>query len=417
MPAYLTFLKGEVVLQIKSFRALRPPEELASEVSCPPYDVVSLEEARRIIEECPRSFMKVIRPEASRDSIRDPHSKEAYRASAENLKNMVDQGHLARENEPCIYVYSQVTGEHTQTGLVACCHVDDYNSNVIRKHERTRSDKEDDRAKHMRALNANSGPVFLTCRDDQRLVASIEEAKDSTLLYDFTAPDGVQHKLWKVEEPSEILALFQDIPAAYIADGHHRAAAAARNAELRQGCGDEEYNWFMAVLFPAGQLRVLPYNRCITDLGELSREQFVEKVKEKFDLRNGSGPETDQGSGMKMYAGSEWYELIAKEDSAPKSDDPLSALDASVLQREILEPVLNIQDPRTDDRLVFVGGAGSAAKMAEMVDSGKAAIAFSLHPVRIEQVMDVSDSGEIMPPKSTWFEPKLRSGLFVHTFD
>ncbi len=417
MSGRLNVVEGEDILQIKPFRALRPPKELASEVSCPPYDVVSIEEARRIVEDCPRSFMKVVRPEAAPGSISDPHSDEAYRASAANLKDMIEQGHLTRENEPAIYVYSQAMGAHTQTGVVTCCHVNDYRSNVIRKHERTRREKEDDRARHIQALNANSGPVFLTYRDNSGLIVSVEEAKDRFPLCCFTAPDGVEHKLWKVKQPEDIVAVFRDIPAAYIADGHHRAAAAARNAGLQQGSGGEEYNWFMAVLFPAGQLKVLPYNRCIKHLGALSREQFIEKVKEKFDLRENSGPQTDPDSGMKMYAGEGWHELIPKEGAAPASGDPLSSLDASVLQRQILEPVLNIGDPRTDDRLVFEGGDNSPRKMARMVDSGKAAVAFSLHPVRVEQVMDVSDAGGIMPPKSTWFEPKLRSGLFVHTFD
>jgi uncharacterized protein (DUF1015 family) len=406
----------EYVLRIKPFQALRPPGELAAVVSCPPYDVVSLEEARRVIDKVEHSFMRVIRPEAADSSITDPHSRRAYRASAANLRKMISAGYLVRDMRAGLYVYRQRMGDHTQTGLVACCHVDDYNSGIIKKHERTREDKETDRTRHIEALKANSGPVFLTYRDDEAVSGLVSDSLDQEPICDFIAPDGVAHTVWRAGEPEKVVRAMEGVPACYIADGHHRAAAAARYAaERRKGGGEStESDWFTAVMFPASNLKVLPYNRCLTSLGDLSADQFIKEVKKEFRLAPCSDPHTDRRSGMKMYAGGRWYELLSGEE---ETKGTVSSLDASVLQQKILGPVLNVTDPRTDGRLLFIGGANSIEKVTEAVDSGRAEVAFSLHPVRIEDIMAVSDAGEIMPPKSTWFEPKLRSGLFVHTFD
>ncbi len=404
-------------MRIKAFEALRPREDLVEQVASVPYDTVTSEEARQAVEGNPWSFLHVIRAEVDLPLGADPHSDDAYEKSRENFVALQDQGVLIREEDPCVYVYRQTMGEHSQVGVVACCHVADYRNHVILQHERTRADKEEDRARHVRTLRANTGPVFLTYRDDGDVDACVEAVLREQPLYDVQASDGVRHTVWRVCDGEELVRAFACIPCAYIADGHHRSAAAARAAaqlsDAHPEAGeDAEHNWFLTVLFPAQQLQILPYNRCIKDLNGRTEAQFLVDVREQFTVTEMVQPEPNASCHVGMYLAGKWYGLSWDE---PVSDDPVKRLDVSMLQEKLLAPVLGIDDPRTSDKIEFVGGIKGPDALALRVDSGEMAVAFSMYPVTVDQMMAISDADAIMPPKSTWFEPKLRSGLLVHT--
>lgn len=407
-------------MRIKAFQALRPTVEAAKQVAAVPYDVVDTAEAKVLAEGNPLSFLHVSRPEIDLPPDTDIHSDAVYAQGRKALDALFQAGTLLREGKDSLYLYRQTMGEHRQTGLVATCHVGDYEGNIIRKHEKTRKDKEDDRTRHCLELNANTGPVFLTYRDEAQIDALAEAITATPPLYDFTADDGIHHTVWRVaDDLDRWVSAFAKVPLAYIADGHHRAAASARAGRERRLAnpahdGTEEYNWFLAVLFPASQLKILPYNRCVADLNGLSVEAFLKQVRDRFRVAEVPDGTVSEGCRCRMYLAGKWYELAW---DAPSDGDPVKALDVSVLQDSLLSPVLGIDDPRTNERISFVGGIRGVRELSRRVDSGRDAVAFSMFPVTVGQMMAIADAGAIMPPKSTWFEPKLRSGLLVHTLD
>jgi len=409
--------KGKA-MQIRPFAALRPVPASAARVAAPPYDVVDAAEARALAEGNPLSFLHVSRAEIDLPPQTDPYSPVVYARAAENLRALERNGTLIREAVPALYVYRQCMGTHEQRGVVACLHTADYERNRIRKHEKTRQDKEDDRVRHTLALRANSGPVFLMYRDTPILDRLVTDIERQAPLHDFVAPDGIVHTVWRAGDAEALVRAFDAVPLTYIADGHHRAAAAARAAaELRKrdaaDPGIAEAEWFMAVLFPAGQLRILPYNRLVRDLNGMTPAAFLDAVRERFRVGEHASPAPERACRVSMFLEGRWYGLSWE---LPPGTDPVRALDVSHLQENLLDPVLGIRDPRTDKRIEFVGGIRGTHELERRVSEGRSAVAFSMYPVVPEQVMAVSDASQIMPPKSTWFEPKLRSGLLVHTF-
>ncbi|HYP26538.1 MAG TPA: DUF1015 family protein [Blastocatellia bacterium] len=405
---------------IHPFRALRPVEEKAREVAAVPYDVVNTSEARALASDNPLSFLHVSRPEIGLPDDTDPYSDVVYAKAAENFERLKAAAPLLVEPAPSIYVYELRMGDHTQTGIAACCSVDEYDSDIIRKHERTRKDKEDDRTRHIVTLRAQTGPVFLTYRGRGEINRIVERARSAAPLYDITADDGVRHTVWRagVDDARALAEEFRAVPLLYIADGHHRAASASRARARLKGenpghTGDEEYNFFLAVLFPSDQLRILPYNRVVKDLNGLSPSDFLKAVSEKVGVSERADASPRSKGGASMYLGGRWYGLDLSRDGAA-AGDPIRSLDVSLLQEHVLDPILGIRDVRTDKRIDFVGGIRGTAALERLVDGGQAAVAFSMYPVTVEQLMDVSDANEIMPPKSTWFEPKLRDGLLSH---
>lgn len=412
-------------MRIKTFKALRPQAEIAHLVASVPYDTVDTEEARALAAGNPRSFLRIVRPEIDLPGTRSIYSDEVYAKAAENFREFLENGILVRESRPYTYVYRQKMGNHVQRGVVACCHIEDYENNVIRKHEKTRKDKEDERTRHVLALNANTGPVFLTYRDDSSIDSIVAGTEDGKPLFDFTAPDGVEHTVWRIPCAEELVEAFGNVPVCYIADGHHRAAAAfnagiEKKADNPRHNGSEEYNWFLAALFPAGQIQILPYNRCVSDLNGMEKDEFMREVKDRFIVQEDVDPEPSGPGRISMYLAGKWYGLSWHRGNLQgriggQEDDPVSALDVSFLQDRLIDHVLGVKDPRTDRRIEFVGGIRGTDELVKRVASGRAAVAFSMYPVTVEQMMAIADSGRIMPPKSTWFEPKLRSGLFVHT--
>ena len=406
-------------MQIKPFSALRPAPDKAAALASVPYDVVDTAEARALAAGNPDSFLHVSRPEIDLPDSTDIHDDSVYAQGVKALNDFQARGILQREAGDCLYVYRQIMGTHSQTGVVTCCNIDDYANDIIRKHEKTRKDKEDDRTRHCLELNANSGPVFLTYRDTAALDALVAGAQGDAPLYDFTADDGIRHTVWRVAGDAQAwVEAFRQVPLSYVADGHHRAAAAYRSGQQRRAAnpahtGAEEYNWFLAVLFPETQLRILPYNRCVADLNGLTPEAFLEQVRTVFKTTPVTTPDPAGPREVRMCLGGEWHALAWDEFEA----DPVGRLDVSVLQDRLLSPVLGIGDPRTNTRISFVGGIRGTGELTRRVDSGRDAVAFSMYPVTVAQMMDIADAGQIMPPKSTWFEPKLRSGLLVHTLD
>ena len=407
-------------MKIKPFAALRPTPERAAALASVPYDVVDTTEARALAAGNPDCFLHVSRPEIDLPDSIDIHDDRVYAQGAKAFAEFQKRGALIRESGEHLYVYRQIMGTHAQTGLVVCCHIDDYAQDIVRKHEKTRKDKEDDRTRHCLELNANSGPVFLTYRDVPAVDRLVTDATNRAPLYDFVAVDGIRHTVWRVETPAAPwIQAFAAIPCCYVADGHHRAAAAARTGRIRREAnakhtGQEEYNWFLAVLFPSAQLRILPYNRCVKDLNGLTAEEFLKRVGQIFTCTPVEHAEPAGPCQVHMYLAKRWYRLSWP---VPANSDPVSRLDVSVLQNQLLAPVLRIDDPRTSERISFVGGIRGTAELTKRVDEGRDAVAFSMHPVSVEQMMDIADAGQIMPPKSTWFEPKLRSGLLVHTLE
>jgi len=406
-------------LKIQPFRALRPAPDKVDQVASVPYDTINSDEARELAIGKPWSFLHVIRPEIDLPRECDVHDDAVYAKGEENFRRFQEEGALIREPEPCLYLYRQKMGSHVQRGIVACCHVDAYDENQILKHEKTRQDKEDDRTRHVRTLHANAGPVFLTYRDSDTVDRLVEDIERGEALYHVESPDGVVHTVWRVSDTSALADAFESVSCAYIADGHHRSAAAARTArELRDAnpnhTGDEEYNWFLSVLFPATQLQILPYNRCVHDLNGLTEAELVVAVRARFRVTEMVPAVPSKPCRASMYLGGKWYGLSW---DAPDTGDPVAALDVSHLQDHLLAPILGIDDPRTSDRIDFVGGIRGPEELERLVDSGQGAVAFSMYPVMVDQMMDIADADRIMPPKSTWFEPKLRSGLLVHTLD
>lgn len=404
-------------MRIKAFEALRPNPDLVSKVAAPPYDVVDTEEARALAEGNPWSFLRISRSEIEFPSGADAYAPAVYAKAGETLAAFQRDGVLVREGRPSLYLYRQRMGTHVQRGVVGCCHIEDYERDLIRKHERTRQDKEDDRVRHVQALRANSGPVFLMYRDQAAVDRLVAEREKSVPLYDFVASDGVAHTVWRFDATDALSRAFESVPLLYIADGHHRAAAAARaGAEYRRAnpnhTGHEEYNWFLAVMFPASQLQILAYNRLVRDLNGLAPASFLEAVRRSFRVTAGAGPKPGSVRHACMYLEGQWHGL---EWDLPANADPVGSLDVSYLQERLLDPILGIHDPRTDKRISFVGGGRGTGELEKRVRSGDAAVAFSMYPVTPDQVMAIADAGQIMPPKSTWFEPKLRSGLLVHT--
>jgi len=389
------------------------------QVASVPYDVVSTAEARALAADNPLSFLHVSRPEIDLPDGTDPYSDQVYRKALDNYDRLAKECPLEIEDLPSIYLYRQIMGEHEQIGVVACCSVDEYDQDIIRKHERTRRDKEDDRTRHMLVLRAQTGPVFLTYRASRDLDTMVMETTMTNAIFDFTADDGVEHTVWRVPDPVRFVQAFREIPFLYIADGHHRAASAARaRAELQEQSfghtGDEEYNFFLAVMFPDDQLQILPYNRVVRDLNGLSQEQFLEAVRKSFDVVEGGSATPDSRGTWSMYLAGRWHTLSPAAGS-PAPEGTVASLDVSILQDRLLDPILGIKDVRTDKRIDFIGGIRGTQELDRLVDEGKAAVAFSLNPTTIEELLRVSDAGEIMPPKSTWFEPKLRDGLLIHT--
>jgi uncharacterized protein (DUF1015 family) len=407
---------------IRPFAGLRPPRERVLGVACPPYDVVSTQEARALAQGNPLSFFHVSRPEIELPASADPHSEPVYALGLENLKRFCREGTLVADPTPCFYLYRQKMGAHVQTGLVAAASVEQYQQGLIKKHELTRADKEDDRTRHIDVLDANDEPVFLTYRARTDIDAHVERLAARPPTYDFTTDDGIAHAFWVVdgrEDIDALRAMFASLPALYIADGHHRSAAASRVRESRRArgrpTGDEEYDFFLAVIFPHDQMQILAYHRVVRDLNGLTPEALLERVRERFQVEPAQRRESAGLHEFGMYVRGNWYRLVAR-DGTFDSRDPVASLDVSVLQQNLLAPILGIGDPRTDARIDFVGGIRGVKELERRVDSGEMGVAFSMFPTRIDQLIAIADAGLIMPPKSTWFEPKLRSGLVVHAF-
>ena len=406
-------------MRLHPFRALRPPPELAERVAAVPYDVVNRSEAAALAAGNPHSFLHVGRSDIDLPPDVDPYDPRIYSKAREALDRFQADGTLLRETQPSLYLYRQTMDGRSQTGVVGCVHIDDYERDIIRKHEKTRQDKEDDRTRHVLTLRANAEPVFLTYRTRQDVRALAEPVLACPPLYDFTAPDGVRHTVWRVTDPAPFVEAFRQVPIAYVADGHHRSASAWRaGRELRnappQHRGDGEYNWFLAVLFPADELRILPYNRVVRDLAGQLAPEVLARLSHVGRVSVIDDPNTPRPGTFGFFLMDRWYRLELDEATIDRRD-PIASLDVSLLQDRVLGPILAIGDPRTDKRIDFVGGIRGTAELERRVRSGEMAIAFSLYPTTLEQLMAVADAGQIMPPKSTWFEPKLRSGLFVHT--
>jgi uncharacterized protein (DUF1015 family) len=390
------------------FPAVRPRPDVAARIAAVPYDVVSADEARQLAQHEPLSFLHVSRAEIDLPAGTDPYSEAVYGRAVRNYAALKERALV--EDRPGIYVYRLTMGRHVQTGVAAAFPVDEYDRDIIKKHERTRRDKEDDRTKHMIALGAQTGPVFLTYRaaaDVNRIIGAEAAAQP---LFDFEAPDAVRHTIWRASDEgcAGLAAAFRAIPALYIADGHHRAASAARARHSLQG---NRGTTMLGVAFPHDQVQILPYNRTVKDLGALSGDAFLAAVRERFEMEPGPAAPAARGT-ISMYFGGAWHAIRPRVP--PDASDPIASLDVSVLQDRMLVPILNVADVRTDKRIDFVGGARGTAELEKLVSSGKAAVAFSLYPVSVTDLMRVSDAGDIMPPKSTWFEPKLRDGLLIN---
>ena len=410
---------------VRPFKAIRPTARLARDVAALPYDVMNSEEARQMVEGNPHSFLHVDKAEIDLDPTIDLYDTRVYEKARDNLNQMLADGVFIQDEKPCLYIYKQVMDGRSQIGIVGCASIDDYRNNVIRKHELTRADKEQDRINHVDYCDANTGPIFLTYRAKpaiNEMVAQVMGAKAP--VYDFVSDDGISHTVWIIDDARLTDAIcneFAGVENLYIADGHHRSASAVRVGLKRRESkpdydGSEEFNYFLSVIFPDEQLYIMDYNRIVKDLNGLTKEQFLDAVGKKFIVTpwQGSGvlkPEKKHTYGM--YLDGKWMLLEAKEGSFDAAD-PVARLDVSILQNNLLQPVLGIGDPRTDKRIDFVGGIRGLKALSDRVDDGSMAVAFSMYPTTMEDLMDIADANAIMPPKSTWFEPKLRSGLFIH---
>lgn len=408
---------GEAMSIIRPFAAIRPHLSVVNKVASVPYDVVDREEAAALAQGNPLSFLRVSRAEIDLPKEQNPYGDEVYSQAAANYKKLLEDGQLTQEEQPCLYVYQLQMGDQVQTGVAAAYSVDEYDADKIKKHEKTRREKEDDRTRHIVTLRAQTGPVFLTYRGRKAIDELVQKVTQGEPLYNLTAADGVRHTLWKVTEAQALIGAFAEVPELYIADGHHRAASASRTrAQLRQEAGagwtgDEHGNYFLAVAFPADQLRIFPYNRVIKDLNGHSSEDFLNKLGQVCKVTQSADPSPNQRGRVSMLLGGQWYGLELKVPADAKS--PSDKLDVAILQAQVLDPLLGISDPRTDKRIDFSGGIRGTGELEKRVQAGEA-VAFSMFPTSVEELMAISDADEIMPPKSTWFEPKLRDALLIH---
>ncbi len=404
---------------IKPFRALRPTPELAKRVSCVPYDVIYDSEVREIIENNPLSFLRVSRPEAEFSAAATPTSEQIFAKARENLQRLIDEKVLASEAESCVYIYRLETESHQQTGIVACCSLDEYELGIVKKHEKTRPDKVEDRTAHILALKAQTGLIFLAFRNTEQIRLLIYEATQTKPIYDFQCAEHIKQTVWRVElEAGEFVKAFAEVPAIYIADGHHRMESAnlARKklaAQNPEHSGAEDYNFVVAGIFPSEDLRIMAYNRVVKDLNGLSDAEFFERVGENFTVTETTEKCPPERGEFNMYFGGKWFNLKFAA-ALDKELNAIENLDASILQDYLLAPVLGIDDPRTNDRIGFVGGARGTVELEKLVDETQMKVAFSLFPTTMDDLFAVSDMNEIMPPKSTWFEPKLKDGLLIH---
>lgn len=403
---------------IKAFRGIRPDANLAAKVAALPYDVVDSDEARHIADGNEFSFFHISKPEIDMNPDINPYDPSVYAAGRENLRRFVTEGIMKKDPEPKLYLYSQEMDGRIQTGLVACASIDDYIENRIKKHELTREEKEKDRTVHLDTVGANTGPVFLFYREDGSKKELFAKAMRIDPEYDFTADDGIRHTFRLVSDAEMISAFIKSFQneVLYIADGHHRAASAVKVGQMRREAkpdytGDEEFNSFLSVIFPHSDLKILAYNRAVKDLNGRTKEEFLRSVSASFDIQEGGPKEPKNRGEVSMYMNGKWYTL---KPTFEISEDPVEGLDVMMLQTKVLSPVLGIDNPRKDSRIKFIGGIRGTAELERLVDAGKFAVAFSMFPTSIEELIDVADAGKIMPPKSTWFEPKLRSGLIVH---
>lgn len=428
---------------IRPFKGVRPSEEAASSIAALPYDVYNRKEAKKAVEQNPLSFLKIDRAETQFPDDTDMYSQAVYEKARDTLQEMISDGLFVRDETNCYYLYALTLHGRTQTGLVCCASIDDYISGVIRKHENTREDKELDRIRHVDTLSAQTGPIFLAYREVPELSQLIASAKETDILYDFTSEDGIRHQVWKIAQPDiieQISRIFSEIQHIYIADGHHRAASAVktglkRRAEYPGYTGEEEFNFFLSVLFPAEELRIYDYNRVVSGLNGYTPDTLLQKIRGNFSVSEVQLPEAIQENTIAvnqessshwhpehkgeigLYINGLWYKLTASPTLY--CQDPVEDLDVSILQNEILDPLLGIQDPKTDPRIQFIGGIRGLKELERLVDADTTGntIAFAMYPTSMEELLAVADSGELMPPKSTWFEPKLRSGLFIHEFE
>ena len=409
---------------IRPFRGLRPKADFAGDVVAPPYDVLNTQEAKQRAQGRPYSFLHISKPEIDLPADTDPYDAKVYAKGAENFQKLIQEGILIRETQPCYYAYRLIMGTHQQIGLVAIASVADYNTNRIRKHEFTRPDKEDDRVRQIDALNAQTGPVFLTYRRNASVDGIITEVIKGQPLYDLLADDKVKHTLWVIDNPQQITTLtktFDVMNCLYIADGHHRSAAAARVAAMRNQTAAADttasHNYFLSVIFPDNQMQILDYNRVVRDLHGMTAAQFKQRLAANFDIHAATAAyKPQQPAEFGMYLDGQWYRLNIKPALIPLQD-PVGRLDVSLLQNQLISPVLGITDPRRDKRIDFVGGIRGLGELQRRVDSGEMQVAFALYPTQMRDLMAVADANEVMPPKSTWFEPKLADGLVSHVLD
>ncbi|MFY8160417.1 MAG: DUF1015 domain-containing protein [Candidatus Kapaibacteriota bacterium] len=410
---------------LKPFVAYRPKPELANLIASKPYDVLNSEEAREEVKGNSLSFLHVGKPEIDLDPSINLYDIQVYEKGKENLWKLINEGNLIADEKANLYIYAQTMNGRTQYGFVGCTSVDDYWNDKIKKHEHTRQVKEEDRCQHVRITNAHTGPIFLTYRDNIELETILNIYAKLTPNIDFTDVYNVRHQAWVISDDTEIAnisRLFGEIENLYVADGHHRSAAAGIVGRERQLAnpnhnGSEEYNFFLSVVFPASQLYIMDYNRVVKDLNGLSNEEFFEKISKNFTVVKSISQVKPKNKGeFGMYLDNQWYILLAEEELMA-NDDPIESLDVSILQNYILDNILNIQDPRTDNRIDFVGGIRGLGELEKRVNSGEMKVAFSMHPTSIAELMRIADSGNVMPPKSTWFEPKLKDGMFVHFLD
>jgi len=409
----------------RPFKAFRPTPETAAEVASKPYDVLNSDEAREEVKGHPLSFLHVGKPEIDLDKGINLYDPKVYEKGKENLLKLINDGILVEDKEPYFYLYAQTMDGRTQFGLVGCASVDDYWNDVIKKHEKTRKDKEEDRSNHVRVTNAHSGPIFLTYRDVKDINQIVDEIKNQKPENDFVAADGIRHQTWVIKDKSTIQKIHESLLKVnnfYIADGHHRSASAGIVGRERQKTnpnhkGNEEYNFFLAVLFPASHLYIMDYNRVVKDLNGLSKEEFFNKIKFHFSIKESEKQLKPSKKGeIGLFIDKKWYLLNANSDLL-NIPDPVESLDVAILQKYVLDEILGIEDPRTSKRIDFIGGIRGLNELERRVNSGEMVLAFAMYPTSVEELMSIADAGMTMPPKSTWFEPKLRDGLFVHFLD
>ena len=407
---------------IRPFECVRPCERVADRVAALPYDVYNRQEACEVVKKEPLSFLKIDRAETQFDVSVDTYAPQVYQKAKELLEKAIADGTFITDTDRCYYIYELTMDGRSQTGIVACASIDDYQNNVIKKHENTRADKELDRITHVDTCSAQTGPIFLAYRANQVIDKEVDRVKQSPSIYNFVSDDGIRHQVWKIADKAAVENIknaFEKIDSIYIADGHHRAASAVKVGLKRRKnnpdyTGEEEFNYFLSVLFPDEQLMILPYNRVVKDLNGYTKEQLMEKIAQNFDITESDGQVMPDNKGtFGMYITGKWYRLTAKKEIL--SEDPVDGLDVAILQNNLLEPVLGIHDPKTDSRIDFVGGIRGLDELEKRCNED-CVLAFSMYPTSIKELFDVADAGKLMPPKSTWFEPKLRSGLFIHRF-